>query len=88
MFGIFKRDALMLEIDPDAVIAYRVIWHRADFYLLSPHMNKLCPKTVTKVHGLFLAGDYVEQFFSTTMEGAIIIRNNAAREVKRAERSG
>ena len=87
IFGIFKRDVLMLGIDPDAVTDYRIIRHRADFYLLSPYMNKSCPQTVNKVHGLFLEGNYVKQSFSTTMEGAIITGNNAAQEVKQAERS-
>ena len=37
--------------------------------------------------GLFLAGDYVQQSFMASMEGAVISGNNAAREVIAAERS-
>jgi 15-cis-phytoene desaturase len=87
IFEIFKRDAPRLGIDPARVTDYRVIRHPADFYLLSPHMNKLRPGTRTTVENLFLAGDYVQQSFMATMEGAIITGNSAAREVKRAARA-
>ncbi|SFM16646.1 hydroxysqualene dehydroxylase [Nitrosomonas communis] len=87
IFEIFRRDAPSLGIDPSLVTDYRVIRHSADFYLLSPHRNKLRPKTGTNIQGLYLAGDYVKQSFFTTMEGAIIAGNNAARELKRAHRN-
>jgi 15-cis-phytoene desaturase len=84
IFEIFKQEAPLLDIDPARVTGYRVIRHPADFYLLSPHMNKLRPGTRTAVENLFLAGDYVQQSFMATMEGAIITGNSAAREVIRA----
>jgi 15-cis-phytoene desaturase len=87
IFEIFKQDAPRLGIDPARVSGYRVIRHPADFYLLSPHMNKLRPGTCTQIEGLFLAGDYVQQSFMATMEGAIITGNSAAREVKIAARA-
>jgi 15-cis-phytoene desaturase len=87
IFEVFKQDAPRLGIDPARVTGYRVIRHPADFYLLSPRMNKLRPGTRTAVENLFLAGDYVQQSFMATMEGAIITGNSAAREVKRAARA-
>jgi uncharacterized protein with NAD-binding domain and iron-sulfur cluster len=87
IFEVFKQDAPRLGIDPARVTGYRVIRHPADFYLLSPRMNKLRPGTRTAVENLFLAGDYVQQSFMATMEGAIITANSAAREVKRAARA-
>jgi 15-cis-phytoene desaturase len=84
IYEIFKQDAPLLCIDPARVTGYRVIRHPADFYLLSPHMNKLRPGTRTAIENLFLAGDYVQQSFMATMEGAIITGNSAAREVMRA----
>jgi 15-cis-phytoene desaturase len=87
IFEIFKRDAPKLGIDTTHVVNYRVIRHHADFYLLSPNMNKLRPRTRTSVEGLFLAGDYVRQSFMATMEGAVITGNNAAREVIAAKKS-
>jgi uncharacterized protein with NAD-binding domain and iron-sulfur cluster len=36
---------------------------------------------------LFLAGDYVQQSFMATMEGAVIAGNSAAREAISAEKS-
>jgi hypothetical protein len=33
-----------------------MIRHSADFYLLSPHRNKLHPKKGTNIQGLYLAG--------------------------------
>ncbi|HKX53866.1 MAG TPA: FAD-dependent oxidoreductase [Nitrosospira sp.] len=87
IFEIFKRDAPRLGIDSAHVTNYRVIRHPADFYLLSPNMNKLRPQPRTLIGGLFLAGDYVQQSFMATMEGAVIAGNNAAREVINAEKS-
>jgi 15-cis-phytoene desaturase len=87
IFEIFKRDAVRLGIDSTYVTNYRVIRHPADFYLLSPNMNKLRPQPRTPVTGLFLAGDYVQQSFMATMEGAVITGNNAARDVIKAEKS-
>jgi 15-cis-phytoene desaturase len=87
IFKIFERDAPRLGIGTADVMNYRVIRHRADFYLLSPGMNKLRPRTKTLVEGLFLAGDYVRQSFMATMEGAVITGNNAASEVIRSSRS-
>jgi uncharacterized protein with NAD-binding domain and iron-sulfur cluster len=87
IFEVFKQDAPRLGIDAAQVTNYRVIRHPADFYLLSPNMNKLRPGTRTPVEGLFLAGDYVQQSFMASMEGAVITGNNAAREVIAAERS-
>jgi 15-cis-phytoene desaturase len=81
IYAVFTRDAPRLGIDVGCVVNYRVVRHPADFYLLSPHMNKLRPQTRTPVHGLFLAGDYVQQSFMATMEGAVITGMNAAREV-------
>jgi uncharacterized protein with NAD-binding domain and iron-sulfur cluster len=84
IFGIFERDAPKLGIETADVTNYRVIRHRADFYLLSPGMNRLRPRTKTSVEGLYLAGDYVRQSFMATMEGAVITGNNAANEVVRS----
>jgi 15-cis-phytoene desaturase len=86
IFGIFERDAPKLGIGTADVTDYRVIKHPADFYLLSPGMNKLRPQTKTSVQGLFLAGDYVRQSFMATMEGAVITGNNAANEVIRSSK--
>lgn len=86
IFEIFKREAPRLGIDSAHVTNYRVIRHPADFYLLSPNMNKLRPQPRTLIGGLFLAGDYVQQSFMATMEGAVIAGNNAAREVINAEK--
>ncbi|SEO24331.1 zeta-carotene desaturase/15-cis-phytoene desaturase [Nitrosospira multiformis] len=87
IFEIFKRDAPRLGIDSTRVTNYRVIRHPADFYLLSPNMNRLRPQSRISVNGLFLAGDYVQQSFMATMEGAVITGNNAARDVIKAEKS-
>jgi 15-cis-phytoene desaturase len=86
IFGIFERDAPKLGIGTADVTDYRVIRHPADFYSLSPGMNKLRPQTKTSVQGLFLAGDYVRQSFMATMEGAVITGNNAANEVIRSSK--
>jgi 15-cis-phytoene desaturase len=87
IFEVFKLDAPRLGIDAAQVTNYRVIRHPADFYMLSPNMNKRRPKTRTPVEGLFLAGDYVQQSFMASMEGAVISGNNAARAVIAAEKS-
>ncbi len=87
IFEIFRRDAPRLGIDPSRVSGYRVVRHPTDFYLLSQHMNKRRPGTTTAVQGLFLAGDYVQQSFMATMEGAILSGNAAAREVIAAARA-
>ena len=87
IFEIFRRDAPGLGIDPSRVSGYRVVRHPTDFYLLSQHMNKRRPGTRTAVQGLFLAGDYVQQSFMATMEGAILSGNAAAREVIAAARA-
>lgn len=87
IFEKFKQDAPRLGIEPARVTGYRVIRHPADFYLLSPRMNKLRPGTRTAIGNLFLAGDYVRQSFMATMEGAIITGNSAAQEVKMAARA-
>jgi 15-cis-phytoene desaturase len=63
---------------------YRVIRLPADFYSLAPSNDPLRPPQETPVPGLTLAGDYTQQQYLATMEGAVYSGRLAATAVERA----
>jgi 15-cis-phytoene desaturase len=65
----------------DHVTDYRVISHPADFYSLAPGSEELRPTQQTPVVGRTLAGDYTQQRFPATMEGAVVSGQQAAEAV-------
>ena len=73
------RDAERLGIHVrDRIRAYRVVKLPFDFYLLSPGTDALRPQQATPVEGLTLAGDYTQQKYLATMEGAVVSGRRAA----------
>lgn len=58
---------------------YRMVNHADDFYSLAPGNDPLRPPQATPVRGLSLAGDYTQQPFVATMEGAVISGQLAAK---------
>lgn len=79
---IFKKvypDLLSLGLRVEGNIRqYRVIKHLHDFYALEPGNEHLRPPQKTPIPGLTLAGDYTQQPFFTSMEGAVISGYRAA----------
>jgi 15-cis-phytoene desaturase len=57
---------------------YRVVNHVHDFYRMEPGSERLRPTQETPVNGLLLAGDYTQQPFSASMEGAVVSGRLAA----------
>jgi 15-cis-phytoene desaturase len=80
---IFEKvypDLLSLDLQIEGnVRRYRVIKHPHDFYALTPGNERLRPPQKTPIPGLTLAGDYTQQPLFTSMEGAVISGNRAAR---------
>jgi 15-cis-phytoene desaturase len=74
------RDVKRLELDFTGadVIDYRVISHPDAFYFLTAGTEPLRPTQRTPVPGLYLAGDYTRQRYSSTMEGATVSGKYAA----------
>lgn len=73
-------DAARLGIDlAGRVRRYRVVAVPDDFYAAAPGNDRLRPGQATQVTGLVLAGDYTRQPFLTTMEGAVLAGQRAAR---------
>lgn len=58
---------------------YRLVNHVDDFYSLAPGNDRLRPAQRTPVRGLSLAGDYTQQKFAATMEGAVVSGQLAAK---------
>ncbi|HYD35227.1 MAG TPA: FAD-dependent oxidoreductase [Vitreimonas sp.] len=65
----------------ERVTKYRVIKHPKDFYAISPGTDHLRPSQHTSVPGLVLAGDYTQQPWYCTMEGAVISGKKAAQVI-------
>lgn len=63
------------------IIRSRVIRLPMDFYSLKPNNNHLRPSTKTPIRGLYLAGDYVDQPWFGTMEGAVVSGERAAASI-------
>ncbi|HEX8099652.1 MAG TPA: FAD-dependent oxidoreductase, partial [Actinomycetota bacterium] len=79
------RDAERLGVRVrDRLIDYRVVRLPADFYLLSPGTDELRPPQATPIEGLTLAGDYTQQIYLATMEGAVVSGRLAACAVEAA----
>jgi 15-cis-phytoene desaturase len=65
------EDAKKLNLTVGEVKNYRVTYQEADFYRMSPNMERLKPDQKTHIEGLAIAGDYTRQKFYSTMEGAV-----------------
>jgi 15-cis-phytoene desaturase len=79
------RDAATLGIDlAGRIQRYRVVSMPGDFYAAAPGHDRLRPQQATAVPGLTLAGDYTRQPFLTTMEGAVLAGQRAARVIEQA----
>ena len=79
------RDAATLGLDLTGRIQrYRVVAMPGDFYAAAPGHDRLRPAQATAVPGLTLAGDYTRQPFLTTMEGAVLAGQRAARVIEQA----
>jgi 15-cis-phytoene desaturase len=68
----------------DRIARYRVVRLPADFYSLSPGNDALRPPQATPIEGLTLAGDYTQQKYIATMEGAVVSGRLAACAVENA----
>jgi len=71
----------------DRIKRYRMVSHLDDFYSLGPGNNHLRPPQAIPVRGLSLAGDYTQQKFVATMEGAVVSGQLAAKVVDEDLRS-
>jgi 15-cis-phytoene desaturase len=79
IFEVTCRDAERLGVRVrDRAVDYRVVKLPADFYALSPGNDALRPPQATPVPGLTLAGDYTQQPYLATMEGAVVSGRTAA----------
>jgi 15-cis-phytoene desaturase len=79
------RDAATLGLDLTGRIQrYRVVAMPGDFYAAAPGHDRLRPEQATAVPGLTLAGDYTRQPVLTTMEGAVLAGQRAARVIEQA----
>ena len=65
----------------DIITRYRITRLPNDFYSLQPGYNHLRPSQRTPIPGLVLAGDYTQQPWFGTMEGAVVSGEIAARIV-------
>lgn len=72
---------LGLDISEETVLAYRIITWPADFYSYTCGTYDKRPSQRTPIEGLFLAGDYTEQEYLQTMEGAVVSGRLAAEAV-------
>lgn len=63
------------------VTDYRIVTHPDEFHTLSPGHNWMRPSQRTPVDGLTLAGDYTMQPYFSTMEGAVVSGQLAAKTV-------
>jgi 15-cis-phytoene desaturase len=61
--------------------AFRIVRLPHDFYALKPGRQRLRPSQKTTIPGLTLAGDYTNQEYLATMEGAVVSGNLAAKTV-------
>ena len=76
------NDAKSLGVDIEEHIKdYRVISHPADFYSLEPGHDWMRPNQKTSIKGLTLAGDYTQQPYFATMEGAVVSGQKAAQAI-------
>jgi 15-cis-phytoene desaturase len=72
-------EARQVGIEFEGIIRdWRVIARPDDFYSLSPGTEALRPQQRTPIPGLTLAGDYTEQKYLATMEGAVFSGKRAA----------
>jgi len=79
-----QRDARELGLDLESDLTnYRIVSHPEDFHSLEPNNDHLRPEQQTPIEGLILAGDYTQQPFFATMEGAVLSGMNAAKLILR-----
>ena len=79
---IVYRDADRLGLKVRGFVkGFRIVRLPGDFYSLSPGTDALRPPQRTPVPGLTLAGDYTQQQFLATMEGAVYSGELAASHV-------
>ncbi len=71
-------DADLLGVDVGDVRQYRLVNHPHDFLSLEPGHAHLRPEQRTPVPGLSLAGDYTQQPWLSSMEGAVVSGQRAA----------
>lgn len=82
---IVIADAQRIGIDLDGhVLRRRVVRYPHDFLSLEPGHLAGRPRQRTPVRGLVLAGDYTRQRFLSTMEGAVLSGELAARELEQS----
>ncbi len=80
---IVLKDAQKIGLNLEShILDYRVIRHPNDFYSLEPGNDHLRPSQKTPVDGLLLAGDYTQQPYFATMEGAVVSGKLAAQAIK------
>lgn len=85
ILDVVRRDAERLGLPVrDRIRQYRVVRLPADFYSLSPGTDALRPPQQTPVPGLTLAGDYTQQPYLATMEGAVASGRLASAAVQAA----
>lgn len=83
---IVLEDAKDLGIDlKETVVDYRKIDHHYDFHSLEPGYNWMRPEQNTPIEGLVLAGDYTMQPYFSTMEGAVVSGEKAAKVILNGE---
>jgi 15-cis-phytoene desaturase len=74
-------DAKRVGIPIEGFTDYRIVRLPHDFYALKPGRQILRPGQKTNIAGLVLAGDYTNQEFLATMEGAVVSGNLAAQAI-------
>ena len=82
LLALIYRDATRLGLELKSKVKnFRIVAHHGEFYDLAPGQAFRRPKTKTAIPGLSLAGDYVDQPYLSTMEGAVVAGELAARSV-------
>jgi 15-cis-phytoene desaturase len=76
------EDSKTINLDLASYIKeYRKVVWPADFYLIAPGYETLRPSQQTPIRGLLLAGDYTQQPFLASMEGAAVSGKLAAEAI-------
>jgi squalene-associated FAD-dependent desaturase len=63
------------------IINIKYIQEKRAAFSCTPHINALRPTSQTKVANLFIAGDYINTGYPSTLEGAVISGQQAARAI-------
>ncbi len=79
-----RRSFDTLGEDLPKIMKTHIVRHAHDFYALAPGNQTKRPPQRTPIDGLYLTGDYTQQSYLATMEGAVVSGNLAAKAVLKA----